>query len=200
MRLFKIYGKWSVQASKPASKHTDTHAQCSHTSVGLAQACPNYHCHSYLTLFLNYKFGAQSNRPPPPPQQASQDCIQIVITNLFVITNIMCIVDHRFEHLAGPAKTWTREGSWAARSIGRYIPVAFSRWSSTSLKGKCCSVWMLPLATHCHTHYHLHPIQFKFKDLVAKQHPTIDGTGPIHDHTKVIWYVFCHTSTTLGHL
>ena len=34
---------------------------------------------------------------------------------------------------------------------------------------------MLPLATHCHTHYHLHPFHFmlsKFKGLVAKQHPT----------------------------
>ena len=34
---------------------------------------------------------------------------------------------------------------------------------------------MLSLATHCHTHYHPHPfhfVLFKFKDLVAKQHPT----------------------------
>ena len=29
---------------------------------------------------------------------------------------------------------------------------------------------MLPLGTHCHTHYHL--LLFKVKDLVAKQHPT----------------------------
>ena len=36
MRSFKIYG------SKQASKHTHTHAQCSHTSVGLAQARPNH--------------------------------------------------------------------------------------------------------------------------------------------------------------
>ena len=29
------------------------------------------------------------------------------------------------------------------------------------------------LATHCHTHYHVHPFHFvKFRDLVAKQHPT----------------------------
>ena len=49
-------------------------------------------------------------------------------------------------------------------------------------KGACCSVWgmwliccLLPLATYCHTHYHLHPFHFmffKFKNLVAKQHPT----------------------------
>ena len=31
----------SKQASKQASKHTHTHAQCSPTSVGLAQARPN---------------------------------------------------------------------------------------------------------------------------------------------------------------
>ena len=37
MRSFKIYGKWSVQASK----HTHARAQCSHASVGLAQARPN---------------------------------------------------------------------------------------------------------------------------------------------------------------
>ena len=32
----------SKQASKQASKHTYSRAQCSHASVGLAQACPNY--------------------------------------------------------------------------------------------------------------------------------------------------------------
>ena len=37
MRSFKIYGKWSVQTNK----HTHTHAQCSHASVGLAHAHPN---------------------------------------------------------------------------------------------------------------------------------------------------------------
>ena len=46
MRSFEIYDKWSVQAnkqaSKQASKHTHARAQCSHTSVGLAQARPNY--------------------------------------------------------------------------------------------------------------------------------------------------------------
>ena len=42
MRSFEIYGKWSVQASKQASKHTHARAQCSHTSVGLAQARPKY--------------------------------------------------------------------------------------------------------------------------------------------------------------
>ena len=37
MRSFEIYGKWSVQANK----HTLTLLQCSHASVGLAQARPN---------------------------------------------------------------------------------------------------------------------------------------------------------------
>ena len=44
-RSFEIYGIWpqaSKQARKQASKHTDTRAQCSHASVGLAQACPNH--------------------------------------------------------------------------------------------------------------------------------------------------------------
>ena len=60
--------------------------------------------------------------------------------------------------------------------------LTFSRRSSKCPKGKCCSVWgmqliywMLPLATHCHMLYHLHPfyfVLFKFKGLVAKQHPT----------------------------
>ena len=36
-RSFKIYGIWPQ-----ASKHTHARAQCSHTSVGLAQAHPNY--------------------------------------------------------------------------------------------------------------------------------------------------------------
>jgi len=36
-----IYGKWSVQASKQASKHTHARVQWSHASVGLAQARPN---------------------------------------------------------------------------------------------------------------------------------------------------------------
>ena len=41
----------------------------------------------------------------------------------------------------------------------------FLRRSSMNLKGKCCSIsglicWMLPLATHCHTHYHDHPFHF----------------------------------------
>ena len=38
MRSFKVYGKWSVQARK----HTQACAQWSHTSLGLAQARPNY--------------------------------------------------------------------------------------------------------------------------------------------------------------
>ena len=41
MRWFKIYGKWSVQTSVDRQIYTHTHAQCSHASVGLAQARPN---------------------------------------------------------------------------------------------------------------------------------------------------------------
>ena len=50
-------------------------------------------------------------------------------------------------------------------------------WSANTVpSGECnCICWLLPLATHCHTHYHLHQfcvVLLKFKDLVAKQHPT----------------------------
>ena len=41
MQSFKIYGIWP-QASKQASRHTHNFRKCSHTSVGLAQARPNY--------------------------------------------------------------------------------------------------------------------------------------------------------------
>lgn len=40
--------------------------------------------------------------------------------------------------------------------------------------GECC--WLLPLATHSHTHYRLHPFHFmlfKFENVVAKQHPHV---------------------------
>ena len=49
---------------------------------------------------------------------------------------------------------------------------------------------MLPLATHYHTHYHFHPFHFKFKDLVAKQHPTSYNVQlPIVQAVKMIWRV-----------
>ena len=44
---------------------------------------------------------------------------------------------------------------------------------------------MLSLVTQYHIHYHLHPfnfILFKFKDLVAKKHPTNTHT---HTHTHI---------------
>ena len=44
--------KWLVQASKKASKHTHACAQWSHTSVGLAQAHPNYISHLTGPLLL----------------------------------------------------------------------------------------------------------------------------------------------------
>ena len=37
-----MYGKWSVQTNQQTNKHTHMRAQCSHASVGLAQARPNY--------------------------------------------------------------------------------------------------------------------------------------------------------------
>ena len=44
-RLFKIFGIWP-QTDRQTYIHTDIHthtrAQCSHASVGLAQARPNY--------------------------------------------------------------------------------------------------------------------------------------------------------------
>ena len=49
MRSFKVYGKWSVQASKQASIDTHTCAQYSHASVGLAQARPNYYNNQWTT-------------------------------------------------------------------------------------------------------------------------------------------------------
>ena len=75
-----------------------------------------------------------------------------------------------------------------------HIIVTFPRWSSMSPKGKGCSICklicgMLPLATHCHTHYLLYPfhfVLFKFEDLVAKQHPTSIHTY-IHVHTFPRW-------------
>ena len=49
---------------------------------------------------------------------------------------------------------------------------------------------MLPLATRYHTHYHFHPFHFKFKDLVAKQHPTSYNVQlPIVQAVKMIWRV-----------
>ena len=49
---------------------------------------------------------------------------------------------------------------------------AHAVWSVWEMNLNC---WMLPLATCCHIHYHLHPfhfVLFKFKQLVVKQHPT----------------------------
>ena len=57
------------------------------------------------------------------------------------------------------------------------IIVKFPRWSSMSLKDECCSIYLLDvtLVTCCQIHYRFHKFYFelfKFKDLVAKQHPT----------------------------
>ena len=69
-------------------------------------------------------------------------------------------------------------------------------------KGECCSVWgmqlicwMLPLATHCHIHYHFHLfyfVLFKFKVLIAKQHPTNIHT---YMHTCIHTYIHTHIHT-----
>ena len=54
------------------------------------------------------------------------------------------------------------EGWMLFQESGMQIIVTFSRQSSMSPKGECCSVWenwccwMLPLATYYHIHYHLH--------------------------------------------
>ena len=65
MRSFEIYGKWSVQASKQTSKHTHARAQCSHASVGLAQARPNNH--TQFQDFWGGKILAGGEIPGPPP-------------------------------------------------------------------------------------------------------------------------------------
>ena len=49
MCSFRIYGRWLVQASK----HRYTCAQCCHTSVGLAQARPNY---KYMCKILVWQY------------------------------------------------------------------------------------------------------------------------------------------------
>ena len=50
MRSFKIYGIWP-KASKQASKNTHARAQCSHASVGLAQARSNNILHGCMEQF-----------------------------------------------------------------------------------------------------------------------------------------------------
>ena len=50
MRWFEVYGKWSVQTNK----HTYTLLQCSHASVGLAQARPNQE-HLYVKNHASHK-------------------------------------------------------------------------------------------------------------------------------------------------
>ena len=57
MHSFKIYGKWSVHSQ--IDRHTC--AQCSHASVGLAQARPNYFVYyAYVYSLLNLYFVADS--------------------------------------------------------------------------------------------------------------------------------------------
>ena len=69
------------------------------------------------------------------------------------------------EHTPGHVKTVV--------TFPRRSSIIMSKGQMLSHLGNIC--WMLPLATHCHTHYHLYPFHFmlfKFKDLVAKQHST----------------------------
>ena len=49
----EIFGIWP-QASKQASRHTHAHAQCSHASVGLAQAHPNHHM-KWVQIYTSYE-------------------------------------------------------------------------------------------------------------------------------------------------
>ena len=62
---------------------------------------------------------------------------------------------------------------------------------------------LLPLATHCHTHYHLHPFHFiKCKDLVVKQHQDRDAYSTAL-HCKCLQYatalqipIVCHCTAS----
>ena len=59
---------------------------------------------------------------------------------------------------------------------------------------------MLPLATHCHTHNHLHPfysVLFKYKVLVAKQHLTNTHTHTHTPHTRA--HAHTHIPHTRAH-
>ena len=49
--------------------------------------------------------------------------------------------------------------------------------------------YLLPLATHCHTLYHLHPFHCMFKDLVAKQQST-----NVYTATNTCYSLSIHTS------
>ena len=79
--------------------------------------------------------------------------------------------------------------------------VPFPKWSSTSQKGKCHSIWgmklicwIIPLATHCHTHYHLHLFYFVLFKLIAKQHPT----ETLHLSRFMVFDIGCHCMHTNG--
>ena len=66
---------------------------------------------------------------------------------------------------------WLDTVGWLPHAKNLLI-VAFLRRDSMSVKGECCSVWemklicwMLPLATHCHTHLVVNILVFKQKVL-----------------------------------
>ena len=50
---FSVSGR-SEQASRQASKHTHARAQCSHASVGLAQARPNYQLQGCIYFYIRF--------------------------------------------------------------------------------------------------------------------------------------------------
>ena len=89
MRSFEIYSKWSVQANKQASKQTYTHtrAQCSHASVGLAQARPNYldfhpHLHPFGGSLVSSVWCNQTHMGPMLSPTSRNDSIYSLSVHL----------------------------------------------------------------------------------------------------------------------
>ena len=48
-----------MAANRQTDRHTHAHAQCSHASVGLAQARPNYITETYHTLEGDSNYGTE---------------------------------------------------------------------------------------------------------------------------------------------
>ena len=117
-------------------------------------------CFAVFTILQCYVYSAMQQTGVV----SASDCIRLIAIGTHPNHEGMkCQFDHPFF-----AESMTIENY-------SYIP----RWSRIYPKRKYCSIWcmqlicwILPLATQCHTQYHLHPFYFMFKDLVAKQHPT----------------------------
>ena len=111
-----------MQASKQVSKHTHAHAQCSHASVGLAQARPNnshplpshHHTSHHHTLIqwqsqylrpswnhLSICYTPQmwmSRRPPPSPS-ATLPCMDHVRIWGDWVTDQLCSSNKTFQYI-----------------------------------------------------------------------------------------------------